>query len=184
MEHISKRLMIGLILLFISSPLMAQLKYNNGFTIAAGMYSSAGVGVNPYAALRYNHYLSEGKHFAELSFGISSVKSETLRSIANAQYFESSRLITYEFLYGYDSQMFSSFPYLLGGVAGINQGGQSKFAVVFGLGNRLYFSSIFGSKKIGLRYDIRDQMFSQSFNNRKSFLAHNLVLTLNMEFYY
>jgi len=179
-------LMIFLLAAFIVIPnkANAQIKYNNGFTISTGMYSASGFGTNPYAAFRYNHYLSRGRHFVEASFGISSMDSDVLRTVANARLFENTRLLVYQFVYGYDPKMWTSFPYLTAGVAGINQGGQSKFAFVAGIGNRLYFDTIFGSRKIGLRYDLRDQMLSQRFNDKKSFIAHNLVFTINLEFFY
>lgn len=163
---------------------VGQINYNNGFNISLGAYSTSGFGTNPYAAFRYNHYLSRGKHFAEVSFGISSIESDVLRTVANAQLFENNRLLVYEVVYGYDPKMYTSLPYFVAGLAGVNQGGQSKFAVVLGIGNRLYFETIFGSKKIGLRYDLRDHILSQRFNEKKSFIAHNLVFTINLEFFY
>lgn len=162
----------------------AQINYKNGFTISTGIYSASGFGTNPYAAFRYNRYLSKGRHFVEASFGISSIDSDVLRTVANVRLFENTRLLIYEFVYGYDPKMWTSFPYLTAGVAGINQGGQSKFAFVAGIGNRLYFDTIFGSRKIGLRYDLRDHILKQRFNDKKSFFAHNLVFTINLEFFY
>ncbi|NOG45594.1 MAG: hypothetical protein HND50_10195 [Calditrichaeota bacterium] len=182
----SKFFMILALALFMIAPnkTQAQLKYNNGFTISSGIYSASGFGTNPYVGFRYNHYLNQGKHFVEASFGVSSMESDVLKTVANARLFESNRLLVYQFVYGYDPKMWTSFPYLTAGVAGINQGGQSKFALVAGMGNRLYFDTIFGSKKIGLRYDLRDQILKQRFNDKKSFFAHNLVFTLNLEFFY
>jgi hypothetical protein len=162
----------------------AQIKYNNGFTISTGVYAASGFGTNPYAAFRYNHYLKQGRHFVEASFGISSIESDVLKTVANARLFENTRLLVYEFVYGYDPKMWTSLPYFTAGVAGINQGGQSKFALVAGIGNRIYFDTIFGSRKIGLRYDLRDQILKQRFNDKESFLAHNLVFTINLEFFY
>ncbi|MCB0281862.1 MAG: hypothetical protein H6627_02685 [Calditrichae bacterium] len=178
--------MAVLIILFFVVPQkgIAQLKTDNGFSLATGVYSSEGFGSNLFGALRYNHYLNQGRHFFEASLGLSSLQSDVLRSVANATLFENERLLVYEFIYGYDPKMWTSFPYLTAGFAGLNQGGQSKFAVVLGLGNRLYFDTLFGSPNIGLRYDLRDHIVSQSFNEKKSFIAHNIVFTLNLEFFY
>ena len=162
----------------------AQLRTENGFTLSTGIYSASGFGSNLFGALRYNRYLSQGRHFVEASLGISSMESDVLKSVANASLFENQRLLVFEFVYGYDPKMWTSFPYLTAGVANLNQGGQSKFAVVLGLGNRLHFNTIFGSPNIGLRYDLRDHIVSQSFNSKKSFIAHNLVFSLNLEFFY
>lgn len=179
-----KWLIVSVFLLIGSHPAQAQLKANNGFSLSTGIYAAEGFGSNMLGALRYNHYLKQGRHFFEASFGLSSMSSDVLRSVANASLFAHERLLIYEFVYGYDPKMWTSFPYLTAGVAGLNQGGQSKFAVVLGVGNRIYFDTIFGSPNIGLRYDLRDHIVSQSFNEKKSFIAHNLVFTINLEFFY
>jgi len=179
--------MRGLVLIMFAlsfTPATAQISASNGFSISTGAYSASGFGVNPYVAFRYNHYLSKGHHFIEGTFGVSSLESDVLKTFTNAKLFENDRLIAYEIVYGYDSQLWSSIPYFTAGVVGLNQGGQSKFGFVLGIGNRIYFESIFGSKNIGLRYDIRDHIISQSFNEQKSFIAHNLIFTLNLEFFY
>jgi len=161
----------------------AQIPYTSGLSIAMGIYSSEGIGTNPYAGLRYSRYLKQGTHFFEASFGISSVESSVLKSVAGVRLFDGTRLLAYEIVYGYDPKMWTSMPYFIAGVANVNQGGQSKYSGVVGIGNRFHFDTLFGSKKIGLKYDIRDHILKQKFTEREAFIAHNLVVTLNLEFF-
>jgi len=177
-------LLAALFWVLLPRPVFSQLPSDRGITLSTGIYAAEGFGVNPYGALRYNQYFSQGRHFVEMGLGLSSLRSQVLESVSGAKLFESNRLISYEIVYGYDPRMWSSTPYFLGGVAGLNQGGQSKFAAVLGIGNRLYFKKLFGSGKLGLRYELRDHLLTQRFNRGSSFLAHNLIFTLNLEYFY
>lgn len=162
----------------------AQVNYKYGFTIGTGIYAADGFGSNFSAAMRINRYFNQGKHFLEASLGISNLNSGVLRAIGSNGFFKNNRLFSIEFLYGYDPKMWTSLPYFTIGVANVNQGGQNNYAGVLGIGNRLHFNTIFGSKKIGLRYDLRDHIFKQSFNAGESFIAHNLNFSLNLEFFF
>lgn len=166
------------------SQTQAQVPYKYGLSLGTGIYAAEGFGTNLSAAMRFNKYFEQGRHFIEGSFGITSIESRVLDAIANTQFFENNRLISLEFLYGYDPKMWTSLPYFTAGVASISQGGQSRFAGILGIGNRIHFDKIFGSKKIGLRYDLRDHIFKQSYNDNKSFFTHNLNLSLNLEFFF
>ena len=165
-------------------PSHAQIKQINSFTLGAGAYSSSGIATNPLLQLRFNRYLDQGKHFFEISLGLSSVKSDVLNTFAGAQLFENNNLFSTELVYGYDPKMWSSLPYFTFGVANISQGGQSKFAVVLGIGNRILIDSFFDSKNFGIRYDIRDHILRQKFNADAAFTAHNFVITLNLEYFF
>jgi hypothetical protein len=55
---------------------------------------------------------------------------------------------------------------------------------VVGLGKRIPLYGMFGSNQLGVRYDIRDQIFSQTINNAEPFLSHNLAFTVGMQFYF
>jgi hypothetical protein len=123
--------------------------------------------------------------FVEGAIGFSSLKSDVLNTISKSQVFPSEQLYTYEFALAYDPNPSGYFPYILGGVAGINQGGVTSFAGVIGLGKRMPFgSSFFGSNQLGWRYDIRDQIFSQHINSAEPFLSHNIQFTLGLQFYF
>ena len=177
-------LLIPFIFLVDTAKVEAQVNYNYGFSVATGLYAAEGFGTNLSGALRVNKYFDAGKHFVEGSIGVTSIESEVLKAIGNTQFFEHNRLLSFEFLYGYDLKMWTSLPYFTVGVASINQGGQSRFAGIIGMGNRLYFDTLFGSKKMGLRYDLRDHIFKQSYNNSSDFITHNLNLSLNLEFFF
>ena len=76
------------------------------------------------------------------------------------------------------------FPYLVVGVANINQGGQSKFSYILGLGKQIPLAQFFNVKRLGVRYDIRDQIFKQQVNNSDSFTSHNLIFSLELHYYF
>jgi len=177
-------LLIALFCLMSTNKANAQVRHNYGFSIGTGLYAAEGFGTSFSAALRVNKYFSQGRHFVEGSFGITNFESEVLKAIGNTQFFEHNRLMSFEFLYGYDPKMWTSLPYFTMGVASINQGGQSRFAGILGIGNRIYFDTLFGSSKMGLRYDLRDHIFKQSYNSSKEFFTHNLNLSLNLEFFF
>jgi hypothetical protein len=170
------------LLLFV--PAYAGGLYTNGLTITNGIYAAEGFGSNYYLGARYNHFFSKWTYFVEASVGFSSVKSQVLEDLAAFQVFDSEGLFTYEFLLGYDMKPLGGFPFLVAGVAGINQGGQSKFSYVIGLGKHIPLAQFFSVKRLGLRYDIRDQIFKQQVSDKGSFVAHNLVFTLGLTYYF
>lgn len=172
------------VLSFNAENLSAQINHVNGLTLSAGAYSAAGISTNPFFGLRFNRYLEKGTHFFEFSYGFSSIESKVLNAVTAGQLFENNNFSAIELVYGYDPKMWTSFPYFTAGVANISQGGQSKLAGVLGIGNRILIDSIFGSKNFGFRYDIRDHILTQRFNNEKAFMAHNFVLTVNLEYFF
>lgn len=167
-----------------SPALQAKGIYTNSLTFTNGIYSAEGFGSNYYLGARYNHFFSKWTYFVEASIGFSSVKSQVLEDLAAFQVFDSEGLTAYEFLLGYDMKPLGGFPFLVAGVAGINQGGQSKFAYVLGLGKHIPLAQFFNVKRLGLRYDVRDHIFKQQVSDKGSFVAHNLVFTLGLTYYF
>ncbi len=176
--------MLFAVLLLQSSSAQAQLRYESSLTFAAGAYAASGFGTNHYLGARYNYFFLGGKYFVEASLGISSLRSRVLESVSKLQLFESQRLYSYEFVVAYDANPAGYLPYLDVGVAGINQGGQTSFAGVVGLGKRIPLTGFLGSNQFGVRYDIRDQIFSQKFNNTDSFISHNIAFTVGFQLYF
>jgi len=158
--------------------------YQNSMTLSAGIYSASGFGANPYIAGRYNYFLPGNKFFVEAAVGFTSLKSNVLESVARSQVFESTDLWTYEFALAYDPTPTGYIPYIIGGVAGLNQGGQSTFSGVIGLGKRIPLGGAFGSSPFALRYDVRDQIFSQQINNAEPFVSHNIQFSLGIQYYF
>lgn len=165
-------------------PAQVQLRYQSSLSLSAGAYAASGFGTNHYLGARYNYFFFKGRYFVEAAIGFSSLKSEVLKSISKSQIFESERLYSYEFVFAYDPSPSGYFPYVVGGVAGINQSGQTTFAGVIGLGKRIPLAGFLGTDQLGLRYDVRDQIFSQKINNADEFTAHNIVFSLGMQFYF
>lgn len=169
---------------FSASPVHGQLRYDNGLSLMAGVYAASGFGTNPYFGARYNYFIGGGKFFVEGGMGFGSIKSTVLEKVTKAKVFDSERLVSYEFVGGFDALPNSAFPYVVAGVASVNQGGQTRFAGVVGLGKRIPLIGALGSDRFGIRYDIRDQIFSQSIGGSDSFLVHNIVFTAGVQFYF
>lgn len=158
--------------------------WENSLGVKTGIYASEGFGSNFYYGLQYNHYFSNWQYFVEGTIGFSSIKSPVLEDLGAFQVFETQKLTTYEFLFGYDMKPLGGFPYLVVGVANINQGGQSKFSYILGLGKQIPLAQFFNVKRLGVRYDIRDQIFKQQVNNSDSFTSHNLIFSLGLHYYF
>jgi hypothetical protein len=158
--------------------------YSNSISLSVGAYAASGFGTNPHYAARYNYFVSGGKFFVEGTFGFGSLRSDVLSSVTRSQLFESERLYTYEFVAGVDPFPSSYVPFMILGVAGINQGGQSTFAGVIGLGKRIPLKGAFGGNQFGFRYDVRDQIFSQRILNKEPFVSHNIAFTVGIQFYF
>jgi len=161
------------------SVVFGQTGYKNGLSLGIGPYAAEGLGTNFYTELRYNHFLSQGKYFFEGAVGIGSIESALLKAISSSQLFGGNSLTVYQFLFGYDPEYRGSIPYLIGGFAGLNQGGESRFAFILGFGKRF---SLWGSTDFRLRYDIRTQIFKQELNNEDSFTSLNIALTIGCEY--
>lgn len=162
----------------------AQLPYESSISLSAGAYAASGFGTNQFVGLRYNYFFMGGRYFVEASLGLGSLRSRVLENVAKAQVFETERLLAYEFVGAYDYNPSGYLPYFAFGVAGINQGGQSKFAGVFGVGKRIPLAGLFGTNQLGVRYDIRDQIFSQKINDSDPFISHNLAFTFGLQLYF
>jgi hypothetical protein len=162
----------------------AQTRYENSLSLSLGAYAADGFGTNRFLGMRYNYFFLAGRFFVEGSLGFGSMRSAVLDNVTKAQLFESHRLIAYEFVGAFDHMPAGVLPYLTFGVAGINQGGQSRFAGVLGIGKRIQLINVFNSDHFGVRYDIRDHIFSQTVNNSDPFIAHNLSFTVGFQYYF
>lgn len=170
-----------LVLLF-SGSLQAQVRPEHSLSLAGGIYAASGIGSNAVFGIRYSYFILGGRYFVEASLSIGSLESKVISSISKAQLFQSDRLMTYEFCCAYDHAPSGNIPYVVLGVAGVNQGGVTSFAGVVGLGKRI--PGLFGSPVLGFRYDVRDQILSQRVNNSDSFTAHNIVATVGLQLYF
>ncbi|MFN0159345.1 MAG: hypothetical protein ACKVRP_14890 [Bacteroidota bacterium] len=184
MRRIATVLLVVVATAMCSSSAGAQSRYQNSLSFNIGAYAASGFGTNTYLGVRYNYFFLGGQYFVEGSLGFGSLRSRVLENVAKAQVFESERLYAYEFIGAYDPAPAGYFPYIALGVAGINQGGQSTFAGVVGLGKRIPLTGLFGTNQLGVRYDVRDQIFSQSINNSDPFISHNIVFTVGLQLYF
>lgn len=184
MHRISALLLVVVAAATLSLSASAQSGYQNSLSLNAGAYAASGFGTNTWLGVRYNYFFLGGRYFVEGSLGFGSLRSRVLENVAKAQVFESQKLYSYEFVGAYDPAPSGYFPYIALGVAGINQGGQSTFAGVVGLGKRIPLAGLFGTNQLGVRYDVRDQIFSQSINNSDPFISHNIVFTVGLQLHF
>ncbi|MEK7250682.1 MAG: hypothetical protein AAB209_09695 [Bacteroidota bacterium] len=180
----TKLLVVILAAFFFQSSSRAQLAYDNSLSVSLGAYAASGFGTNTYYGLRYNYFISGGKLFVEGALGFGSLKSKVLESVTKSQVFDTERLFSYEFVGGFDPYPNGYMPFFVFGVAGLNQGGQSSFAGVIGIGKRVPLKGVFGGDQFGFRYDIRDQIFSQKIMNDDPFISHNIAFTLGVQLYF
>jgi hypothetical protein len=180
-HHIRVCFLVCIVFLY-TGTLRAQLRYDHSISVIAGAYAASGFGTNPFLGARYNYFFLAGRGFVEGALGFGSMRSRVLENVTRSQLFESERLSSYEFVIGYDPAPSTAIPYMTFGVAGINQGGQSKFAGSLGLGKRIPLTGL--GNQLGFRYDVRDQIFSQSVNNSDPFIAHNLVFTCGLQLFF
>jgi hypothetical protein len=162
----------------------AQPRFEHSLSASGGLYAASGLGTNFYYGARYNYFIFGGRYFVEASIGSGSLKSRVLESVSKAQIFSSDRLLTYEFSFAYDATPSGALPFVLFGVAGINQGGETAFAGVIGFGKRVPIPGLFGSNGLGVRFDARDHIFSQRINNSDPAITHNIVATLGVQVYF
>jgi hypothetical protein len=162
----------------------AQARYQSSISLSGGSYAASGFGTNGYVGAAYNYLFGGGKYFVEGGLGFGSLKSDVLEQVSKSQIFDNDRLFTYEFLVGIDANPGGPLPYFVAGVAGVNQGGQSRFAGVIGLGKRKPIPGFLGSNQIGFRFDVHDQIYSQTINNGSPFVTHNILATLGLNLFF
>ena len=182
--HGSTLLVLVTLVLGAHSSGRSQMHYENSLSFSAGAYAASGFNTNVYYGARYDYFFLGGRYFVEAALGFSSLKSNVLESFSKLKVFESDQLFSYEFVLSYDATPSGYIPFVVFGVAGVNQGGQSNFAGVIGLGKRVPMPGFLGTNQIGIRYDVRDQIFSQKINDSDPFISHNIVFTLGLQLYF
>ena len=162
----------------------AQQRFEHSLSLSGGLYAESGIGTNFYWGARYDYYVLGGRYFFEASLCTGSLSSTVLEKVSKAQLFINDRLTTYEFSVAWDANPSGPVPFLLFGVAGINQGGTTSFAGVVGFGKRVPLPGLFGVNGLGIRFDARDHIFSQTINNSDPFIVHNVVATIGVQVYF
>jgi hypothetical protein len=164
----------------------AQQKFDQAqsLSLSGGLYAASGFGTNFFTCGRYDYFIPGGRYFVEGSLGVGSVQSKVIGTVTKARIFTSDNLVTYEFTFSYDYAPGGAMPYFTFGVGGVREGEETHFAGVIGLGKRIPLPGLFGSNALGIRYDVRDQIFSQAINNSDPFIAHNIVATLGLQIYF
>jgi hypothetical protein len=178
------RLFCLFVLLLVARVATAQMRYEHSLSLSGGLYAASGIGTNFTYAGRYDYFMFGGRYFVEGAIGFGTLHSGVINAVSKARLFPTDELLTYEFGVAFDAAPAGNIPFVLLGVAGVRQGGETSFAGVIGLGKRIPISGISGPTGFGIRYDIRDQIFSERVNNSDPFIAHNIVATVGIQVYF
>jgi hypothetical protein len=184
MTRFTYTLLPMLLLCLCAGTLSGQSRYEHSLSLSGGLYAASGIGTNFTYGGRYDYFILGGRYFVEAGVGFGSLESKVLSTVSKAQLFTSGTLMTYEFGFAFDAAPTGNVPFVLFGVAGVKQGGETSFAGVIGLGKRVPLPGLFGGNGVGVRYDIRDLIFSQRLNNSDPFITHNIAATVGVQLYF
>jgi hypothetical protein len=164
--------------------------YEMSVGLNAGFYSAEVLGSNPFANVFWDLYPGDQPYFFEFTLGGGSVQSDFSRSVVGGGVFPNSFMIAGEALGGYAMSGIAKgmgragglFPYFLGGITAIYQGGVPNIGGVLGFGNRMNIP--FGPKdgRWALNYSMRDHIYSQKIRTTPS-LTQNFVLLIGVQKY-
>lgn len=164
---------------------------SQAFGIYAGVYDAEVLGANPYGDIYWDLYPQGQSYFFEFTAGGGTVQSSTSESVVGGNVFPHSFMITTEALGGYtysglargDGRSGGLFPYFVGGITAVWQGGVPNIGGVLGFGNRMSLPFTSKTGPFALNYGLRDHIYSQKFRTQPS-MTQNLVLLIGVQKYY
>jgi hypothetical protein len=165
--------------------------FSQAYGLFAGFYAAEVLGSNPYANLYWDLFPKGQAFFFEFTSGIGTVQSSFSKSVVGGGVFPHSFMITVEALGGYTYSGFAQgagvagglYPYFIGGITAIYQGGVPNIGGVLGFGNRMNLP--FGPKngRWALNYGLRDHFYSQKIRSEPS-MTQNFVVLVGVQKYY
>lgn len=165
--------------------------YGQAYGVSGGFYNAEVLGSNPYANLFWDLYPSPQPYFFEITAGIGSVQSSFSKSVVGGGVFPNSFMISGEALGGYTytglakspNQAGGLYPYFMGGITAIYQGGVPNIGAVLAFGNRMNLPFGLSHERWALNYSLRDHIYSQKIRSRPS-MTQNFVLLIGVQKYY
>jgi hypothetical protein len=156
-----------------------------------GFYSAEVLGgTTPYANFFGDIYPEGQAFFFDFAAGIGKAQSGLAENVIGGSRFENGLLITGEALVGYSLTGLSRgegrggglFPYLVGGITTVYQGGSPNIGGVLGFGNRTDLPWV-RDTRWAINYGMRDHLYAQK-NNTYQALTQNFVLLIGVQKYY
>ncbi len=173
-------------------PTFGPLKpYSKAYGLLCGFYNAEVLGSNPYANFYMDLYPGEDPYFFEFTSGIGTVQSSFSESVVGGGVFPHNFMITLEALGGYSvsglpkglGRAGGLFPYFLGGITAIWQGGVPNIGGVLGFGNRMNLPFWNKDGRWAWNYGVRDHIYSQKIRSDPS-LTQNFVVMIGLQKYY
>ncbi|MDB5103502.1 MAG: hypothetical protein JWP91_1191 [Fibrobacteres bacterium] len=165
--------------------------YAQAFGMNVGFYAAEVLGTNPYTNLFWDLYPEGQAFFFQFTSGIGTVQSSFAESIIGGTQTPHSFMIAGEALGGYtltgltrgDGRSGGLYPYFVGGITAVWQGGIPNIGAVAGFGNRTNLP--FGPKnaRYALNYGVHDHVYSQKLKTNPS-LTQNFVVLVGVQKYF
>lgn len=165
--------------------------YEQAFGLNIGYYAAEVLGTNPFTNLNWDLYPAGQAFFFQFTSGIGSVQSDFAESIIGGTQTPHSFMIAGEALGGYslsgltrgEGRSGGLFPYFVGGITAVWQGGIPNIGAVLGFGNRMKVPFMAKSNRYALNYGVRDHIYSQKLKTEPS-ITQNLVLMAGVQKYF
>ncbi len=166
--------------------------YSNSYGLFLGIYNAEVLGANPYASFLWDYFPARAAFFFEGTAGIGRLQSSFSESVHKADIFDNNLLVTLEALAGYSmswdgysGEMYSGghFPYFIGGITALYQGGSSNIGGVLGFGQRTKLPGLGKKDCWALNYGLRDHIYSQKITT-KPYITQNFIFLIGVQYYY
>ncbi|MEO6095605.1 MAG: hypothetical protein ABIW76_07965 [Fibrobacteria bacterium] len=165
--------------------------YEQAFGLSIGYYAAEVLGTNPYANAYWDLYPQGQAFFFQFTTGIGTVQSDFAKSIIGGTQTPHSFMIAGEALGGYsitsltrgEGRSGGLFPYLVGGITAVWQGGIPNIGAVLGFGNRISMPFMAKNGRYALNYGVRDHIYSQKLKTEPS-VTQNFVLLVGVQKYF
>ncbi len=165
--------------------------YSKAYGLYGGFYNAEVLGSNPYANFFMDLYPGEDPYFFEFTTGIGTVQSSFSESVVGGGVFPHNFMITIEALGGLTVSGLTKgqgragglFPYFLGGITAIWQGGVPNIGGVLGFGNRMNLPFWNKEGRWAWNYGVRDHIYSQKIRSDPS-LTQNFVVLIGLQKYF
>ena len=165
--------------------------YDQAFGLNIGYYAAEVLGTNPFTNINWDLYPAGQAFFFQFTSGIGTVQSDFAESIIGGTQTPHSFMIAGEALGGYslsgltrgEGRSGGLFPYFVGGITAVWQGGIPNIGAVLGFGNRMKVPFMSKNNRYALNYGVRDHIYSQKLKTEPS-ITQNLVLMAGVQKYF
>jgi ABC-type transport system substrate-binding protein len=165
--------------------------YDQAFGLNIGYYAAEVLGTNPFTNVNWDLYPAGQAFFFQFTSGIGTVQSDFAESIIGGTQTPHSFMIAGEALGGYslsgltrgEGRSGGLFPYFVGGITAVWQGGIPNIGAVLGFGNRMKVPFMSKNNRYALNYGVRDHIYSQKLKTEPS-ITQNLVLLAGVQKYF